>query len=170
MRQLLAEHGAEIRDLAARGAGFGIVAATGTGKTLAIRSIAETILAAPLRIGVVNRERIALNHEWLWRGEVRSREAEKNAHLLPEIRQLLLAGAAYAETELAARGNASRNIDVPLPSSVDGTLHLQIGPGPTSADATVQIQATVASQRARQLLTFTRTGETWRITAATLIQ
>ena len=85
-------------------------------------------------------------------------------------RQLLLAGAAYAETELAARGNASRNIDVPLPSSVDGTLHLQIGPGPTSADATVQIQATVASQRARQLLTFTRTGETWRITAATLIQ
>jgi len=34
------EHGAEIRDLARAGAGFGIVAGTGTGKTLAIRPIA----------------------------------------------------------------------------------------------------------------------------------
>ena len=56
---LEAEHGEEIRDLAVRGAGFGIVAATGTGKTLAIRPIAETILGVPLRVGVVNREREA---------------------------------------------------------------------------------------------------------------
>ena len=63
---LEAEHGAEIRDLAGRGAGFGIVAATGTGKTLAIRPIAETILAAPLRIGVVNREREATPETPTW--------------------------------------------------------------------------------------------------------
>src|SRR5258705_11031029 len=38
------EHGKEIRSLAASGQGFGIVAGTGTGKTLAIRPIAESIL------------------------------------------------------------------------------------------------------------------------------
>ena len=63
---LEAEHGAEIRALAARGAGFGIVAATGTGKTLAIRPIAETILGAPLTVGVVNREREATPETPTW--------------------------------------------------------------------------------------------------------
>ena len=53
------EHGAEIRTLAASGKGFGIVAGTGTGKTLAIRPIAESILREPLDVGVVNREREA---------------------------------------------------------------------------------------------------------------
>src|ERR671926_214533 len=54
------EHGPEIRALAAAGNGFGIVAGTGTGKTLAIRSIAETILGGTdLKVGVVNREREA---------------------------------------------------------------------------------------------------------------
>jgi alpha-L-fucosidase 2 len=37
-------------------------------------------------------ERVALNHEWLWRGVNRNREPEKNAHLLGEVRELLLAG------------------------------------------------------------------------------
>jgi ATP-dependent helicase HrpA len=63
---LEAEHGAEVRDLAGRGAGFGIVAATGTGKTLAIRPIAETILGEPLRVGVVNREREATPETPTW--------------------------------------------------------------------------------------------------------
>ena len=54
------EHGQEIRDLARDGKGFGIVAGTGTGKTLSIRPIAETILGTTeLRVGVVNREREA---------------------------------------------------------------------------------------------------------------
>jgi hypothetical protein len=53
------EHGAEIRALATSGKGFGIVAGTGTGKTLGIRPIAESILGEPLRVGVVNREREA---------------------------------------------------------------------------------------------------------------
>lgn len=53
------EHGAEVRHLAGSGHGFGIVAGTGTGKTLAIRPIAEAILQVPLQVGVVNREREA---------------------------------------------------------------------------------------------------------------
>jgi hypothetical protein len=53
------EHGGEIRELAAAGSGFGIVAGTGTGKTLAIRPIAEAVVGPDLRVGVVNREREA---------------------------------------------------------------------------------------------------------------
>jgi hypothetical protein len=53
------EHGEEIRQLARGAHGFGIVAGTGTGKTLAIRPIAEEIVSTALKIGVVNREREA---------------------------------------------------------------------------------------------------------------
>lgn len=60
------EHGEEMRALAQRGVGFGIVAATGTGKTLGIRPIAEEILRAPLRVGVVNREREATPETPTW--------------------------------------------------------------------------------------------------------
>lgn len=60
------EHGTEIRDLARSGRGFGIVAGTGTGKTLAIRPIAEAILQEPLRFGVVNREREAIPETPSW--------------------------------------------------------------------------------------------------------
>ena len=61
------EHGGEIRDLAAARKGFGIVAGTGTGKTLAIRPIAETILGTTdLRVGVVNREREATPDTPTW--------------------------------------------------------------------------------------------------------
>ena len=61
------QHGAEIRELAAAGKGFGIVAGTGTGKTLSIRPIAETILATDaLKVGVVNREREATPETPSW--------------------------------------------------------------------------------------------------------
>lgn len=61
------EHGDEIRALAAEGKGFGIVAGTGTGKTLAIRTIAEQILRTDdLRVGVVNREREATPETPSW--------------------------------------------------------------------------------------------------------
>lgn len=53
------KHGAELIEWAGAGKGFGIVAGTGTGKTLGTRLIAEAILREPLRIGVVNREREA---------------------------------------------------------------------------------------------------------------
>jgi len=46
-------------------------------------------------------ERLALNHEWLWRGINRSRESANSAHLLAEVRELLLAGK-YARSPDAA--------------------------------------------------------------------
>lgn len=60
------QHGDEIRNLAEQGKGFGIVAGTGTGKTLSIRPIAETILKTELRVGVVNREREATPETPTW--------------------------------------------------------------------------------------------------------
>ncbi|CAN5752646.1 hypothetical protein BH24GEM1_BH24GEM1_27640 [soil metagenome] len=60
------EHGGEIRTLAQSGKGFGIVAGTGTGKTLGIRQIAESLLGEPLRYGVVNREREATPETPSW--------------------------------------------------------------------------------------------------------
>lgn len=60
------EHGEEVRALARGGKGFGIVAGTGTGKTLAVRPIAEQILGTPLRVGVVNREREATPETPSW--------------------------------------------------------------------------------------------------------
>ena len=60
-------HGARVRELARSGRGFGIVAGTGTGKTLAIRPIAEEILGtAELKVGVVNREREATPETPTW--------------------------------------------------------------------------------------------------------
>ncbi|HEY7861785.1 MAG TPA: DEAD/DEAH box helicase, partial [Gemmatimonadaceae bacterium] len=64
---LAREHGDEIIDLARASKGFGIVAGTGTGKTLSIRPIAETILGTTeLRVGVVNREREATPETPSW--------------------------------------------------------------------------------------------------------
>jgi len=63
---LMREHGEELRRLAGSGDGFGIVAGTGTGKTLAIRPIAEEIVGLPLLVGVVNREREATPETPSW--------------------------------------------------------------------------------------------------------
>ena len=60
------QHGDRVRELARSGRGFGIVAGTGTGKTLAIRSIAEEILRTELKVGVVNREREATPETPTW--------------------------------------------------------------------------------------------------------
>ena len=64
---LLAHHEEELLRLAASGDGFGIVAGTGTGKTLAVRPMSETILGTPeLKVGVVNREREATPETPTW--------------------------------------------------------------------------------------------------------
>jgi len=60
------EHGPELRELAGSGRGFGIVAGTGTGKTLGIRRMALAILGVPLKVGVVNREREATPETPSW--------------------------------------------------------------------------------------------------------
>ena len=60
-------HGTRVRELARSGKGFGIVAGTGTGKTLAIRPISEEILrTTELKVGVVNREREATPETPTW--------------------------------------------------------------------------------------------------------
>ena len=51
-------------------------------------------------LGDPKEARVALNHEWLWRGVNRGREPEKSAHLLPRVRELLLAGR-YEEGNIA---------------------------------------------------------------------
>ena len=60
------EHGDELRQWAENGIGFGIIAGTGTGKTLGIRPIAESIVRTTLKVGVVNREREATPETPSW--------------------------------------------------------------------------------------------------------
>lgn len=60
------KHGKELLEWSVSGKGFGIVAGTGTGKTLGVRLIAEAILEQPLAIGVVNREREATPETPSW--------------------------------------------------------------------------------------------------------
>ncbi|HEX7024758.1 MAG TPA: DEAD/DEAH box helicase, partial [Gemmatimonadales bacterium] len=59
-------HGDTLRRWASEGKAFGIVAGTGTGKTLGIRTIALSILGETLRYGVVNREREATPDTPTW--------------------------------------------------------------------------------------------------------
>src|SRR4051812_6969132 len=59
--------GARVRELARARRGFGIVAGTVSGKTLAIRPIAEELLGTTdLRVGVINREREATPETPSW--------------------------------------------------------------------------------------------------------
>jgi predicted phage tail component-like protein len=47
---------------------------------------------AGMVIGDPYTERIALNHEWLWRGNHRYKDNETQFHRLPKVRELLLNG------------------------------------------------------------------------------
>ncbi len=60
------KHGPTLWSWAAEGKPFGVVAGTGTGKTLSIRPIAQAILQETLRYGVVNREREATPETPTW--------------------------------------------------------------------------------------------------------
>ena len=60
------KHGPTLWEWASGGKPFGIVAGTGTGKTLGIRPIAQAILGESLRYGVVNREREATPETPSW--------------------------------------------------------------------------------------------------------
>ena len=60
------KHGPELLAWAAAGKSFGVVAGTGTGKTLSIRPVAGAILNEPLSYGVVNREREATPETPSW--------------------------------------------------------------------------------------------------------
>jgi alpha-L-fucosidase 2 len=54
---------------------------------------------AAMVLGTLKRERLALNHEWLWRGVNRMRDNEPRAHLLKEVRETLLKGEYAAGTQ-----------------------------------------------------------------------
>ncbi len=47
---------------------------------------------AALVMGYKDTERVALNHEWLWRDDNRHRDNLPAAHMLPQVRKLLLEG------------------------------------------------------------------------------
>ena len=56
---------------------------------------------AAMVLGYIEEEKIALNHEWLWRGKTKHRDVEIRNHNLPKVRELLLDGK-YEEGTLAA--------------------------------------------------------------------
>ncbi len=85
---------------------------------------------AAMVLGTVKRERLALNHEWLWKGVNRERDTVPVAHLLPEVRRLLLSGD-YAEGTRAAndafagRGGTSGDPNRIDPYQAAGDLYVE---------------------------------------------
>ncbi|NLB69875.1 MAG: alpha-L-fucosidase, partial [Lentisphaerae bacterium] len=87
---------------------------------------------AAMVLGGVAKERIALNHEWLWRGNHRKRDVESRVKYLEEVRKLLLeehwgiAGRLANDAWGGAGGSSSepRRID---PYSPAGDLYIEIG-------------------------------------------
>ena len=79
-------------------------------------------------------ERVALNNEWLWRGTNRNREPQKSAHLLQEVRQLLLAGKYEEGTRRGNEAFGGGGGTSGTPSRVDpyqpaGDLHFSLDHG-----------------------------------------
>ncbi|MCY4483241.1 MAG: glycoside hydrolase N-terminal domain-containing protein [Spirochaetaceae bacterium] len=91
---------------------------------------------AAMVLGTFRRERIALNHECLWKGVYRHRDNAVSRDALPEVRRLLLAGN-YADGTRKARdafgggGGGSGRPQRVDPYQPAGDLHLELlTPGP----------------------------------------
>lgn len=90
---------------------------------------------AAMVLGTVEAERVALNHEWLWRGANRCRDTEPRADRLEEVRRLLRDG---KYDEATARGNEAFGAlsgQREQPNHVDpyqpaGDLHFALDHGP----------------------------------------
>ncbi|MGD0766615.1 MAG: hypothetical protein ABSB42_00170 [Tepidisphaeraceae bacterium] len=85
-----------------------------------------------------------------------------------QLRQLLTAGAAFADAKL--QSNSSGRFSVPLPetlrqSSADLTVEIQ---PPSNETATAEIEATLPHHHLSQRLSFSRQASSWQITDATL--
>ncbi len=89
---------------------------------------------AAMVLGDPAEERLALNHEWLWRGVHRTRDTEPASHLLPEVRALLMSGQ-YEEGTL--KGNQAFG-------GLGGTASSRTGWIPTSRPATCASPSTTA--------------------------
>ena len=96
-------------------------------------------LAAMVYGGAID-ERLSLNHEWLWRGTNRNREADQSADKLAHVRELLLAGK-YEEGTIAANdafggwggtkaGERNNSVD-PYQPAGDLLLRIHVAPHPT---------------------------------------
>jgi alpha-L-fucosidase 2 len=89
---------------------------------------------AAMVLGTIDPERVALNHEWLWRGVNRSRDTQPAAHALPEVRRLLLAGqyaegARLANQAFGGMGGVSGQPNRVDPYQPAGDLHFRLAHG-----------------------------------------
>ncbi len=85
---------------------------------------------AAMVLGTYKRERIALNHEWLWTGVQRNRDNKVRRDHLPEVRKHLLAGDYETGTRLANEAFGGDGGTSALPARVDpyqpaGDLYLE---------------------------------------------
>lgn len=93
---------------------------------------------AAMVLGGARTERVALNHEWLWRGLNRNRDNPKRAHLLAGVRSLLLAGDYEGGTQAANDAFGGDGGISGRPHRVDpyqpaGDLYIQLNHGFTSS-------------------------------------
>jgi len=89
---------------------------------------------AAMVMGTCKRERLALNHEWLWEGANRFRDVQESAHLLPRVRELLLAGDYTEGTRLANEAFGGLGGTSGTPNRVDpyqpaGDLYVELDHG-----------------------------------------
>ncbi len=90
---------------------------------------------AAMVMGTYKRDRLALNHEWLWRGVNRHRDTEVRSDRLAEVRRLLLnrqfeAGTLAGNEAFAGDGGMRKTpgrVDAYQPA---GDLHLEFPQGP----------------------------------------
>ena len=95
---------------------------------------------AAMVLGTTKRERVALNHEWLWKGRNRDRDNRRVADRLQEVRSLLLAGryeeGTRAGNEAFANHTGERPTEEPRnrvdPYQPAGDLFLELNHGPAA--------------------------------------
>jgi alpha-L-fucosidase 2 len=88
---------------------------------------------AGMVLGALKRERVALNHEWLWKGHGRARDVWDAAEVLPNVRALLLAGDTNAATRLA-------NANFGSGRARGGGAHCRVDPFQTAGDLYVELR------------------------------
>lgn len=90
---------------------------------------------AAMVLGTVKTERVALNHEWLWKGTNRARDTEPRSHLLAQVRELLLAGKYEEGTKAGNEAFGGGGGVSGVPHRVDpyqpaGDLFIELNHGP----------------------------------------
>ncbi len=107
---------------------------------------------AAMMLGRPEKLRVALNHEWMWRGENRFRELSDQSAHLSEVREALLKGDFLKGTELANRYFGG-------PGGVSGT-HNREDPYQPVGDLWIETNAGTAEEYVRSLDLDTGLAET----------